>query len=168
MSKSILITAALLSGLQWMIEDAVEVSYERVANGGMEPEDRLQEVQEIDMAIDFLAEAGADDAIITRLRGAYVDQSVRDEIEAELSAKEAAARAARPKVELVAKPHIFTTAAEALSAGAVFDVGSEACHEFKVTPVYEGHDRTLAGFQIKVYDADGFALRGPNFLAPVQ
>lgn len=168
MSKSILITAALLSGLQWMIEDAVEVSYERIVNGGLEPEDRKLEVGHIDMAIDFLAEAGADSAVIARLTGAYVDQSIRDEIEAELAAKEAAALAARPKVQLVAKPHVFTTAAEALEAGAVFDVGSEDCHEFKVTPVYEGGERTLAGFQIKVYDADGFALRGPNFIGPAQ
>ena len=157
MSKSILITAALLSGLQWMIEDAVEISYERVANGGMEPEDRLLEVQEIDMAIDFLAEAGADDAIVTRLRGAYVNQEIRDDIERELTAKEDAARALRPKFRIGEEAYTFTGLSDALEATLVVETGTEALYNYESQPVFN-NGRDLIGYQMRVKNVEGFGV----------
>lgn len=157
MSKSILITAALLSGLQWMIEDAVEISGERVANGGMEPEDRLLEVQEIDMAIDFLAEAGADDVKVAYLRGRTVDQEVRAEIERELTAKEDALRARRPKFRIGPDAYTFSGLSDALEGALVVESGTEELFNYESQPVFD-NERKLIGYQMRIKNVEGFGF----------
>lgn len=87
-----LLDDATLDALMWMVRNEVEASYERVANGGMEPEDRLMEYQDVDRAIAFLAANGADPEKIAQMRAETVNDETRAEIEVDLRSKEDAAR----------------------------------------------------------------------------
>lgn len=87
-----LLDDATLNALIWMVRNEIEASYERVANGGMEPEDRLMEYQDVDRVIAFLAANGAQPEIIATLRAETINDETRAEIEAQLIAKEEAAK----------------------------------------------------------------------------
>lgn len=87
-----LLDDATLNALIWMVRNEIEASYERVANGGMEPEDRLMEYQDVDRVIAFLAANGAPPEIIATLRAETINDETRAEIEAQLIAKEEAAK----------------------------------------------------------------------------
>lgn len=82
-----LLDDATLGALVWMVRNEVEASYERVANGGMDPEDRLNEVEDVDRVIAFLEANGAESGAIKSMRGGFVNEAVRAEIERELRAK---------------------------------------------------------------------------------
>ena len=85
---AVTITPNRLLILQWIVEDAVETSRERVEDGGMEAQDRQSEVEDIDEMLAMLREAGAGDAFVDALAARFVSDATRAEIAAHVSAAE--------------------------------------------------------------------------------